>query len=81
MNCRTALLTILDSVDYMAGYCRPNEMVGAVLPKEMIMMARKAIADFDKQVAVGLEIANEVYEQQSGNLTQRATDAHGRAES
>jgi hypothetical protein len=61
MDCRTALATVLDSVDYTAGNCRPNEMVGAVLPKEMIVMARQAIADFDRSIAKGLEIANEVY--------------------
>jgi hypothetical protein len=44
MDCRTALLTILDSVDYTAGNCRVNEMVGAVLPREMIVMARMATA-------------------------------------
>jgi hypothetical protein len=42
MDCRTALLTLLDQVDYTAGNCRPNEMVGGVLPKEIIAMCRKA---------------------------------------
>lgn len=74
MNCRDALATILDSVDYTAANCRPNEMVGAVLPKEMIVMARGAIADFDRSIAKGLEIANEVYEKYLGNLTPRAAD-------
>jgi hypothetical protein len=45
MNCRTALLTILDQVDYTNGACGVTEMVGAVLPKEIIALARKAIAD------------------------------------
>ncbi len=45
MDCRTALLTVLDQVDYTNGACRMNEMVGAVLPKEVIALARKAIAD------------------------------------
>ena len=36
------LLTILDQVDYTAGACTPNEMVGAVLPREVIAQARAA---------------------------------------
>ena len=42
MDCRTALLIILDQVDYTAGNCRPNEMVGAVLSKEIIALCREA---------------------------------------
>lgn len=42
MDCRTALLTILDHVDYTAGNCRPNEMVSAVLPREIIRLCREA---------------------------------------
>ena len=60
MDCRTALLTVLDQVDYTTGACRPNEMVGAVLPKEVILLARIAIADADKLIAGGLEIAKQV---------------------
>jgi len=45
MDCRTALLTVLDQVDYTSGACGVFEMVGAVLPKEVITLARKAIAD------------------------------------
>lgn len=75
MDCRTALATILDSVDYTAGNCRPNEMVGAVLPKEMIVMARQSIAEFDKFFEMGMKAANEVYEKYSGNLTPDAADA------
>ena len=45
MDCRTALLTVLDQVDYTNGACGVTEMVGAVLPKEIIALARKAIAD------------------------------------
>ena len=45
MDCKTALLTILDQVDYVLGVCAPNEMVAAVLPPEVIALARKAIAD------------------------------------
>lgn len=43
MNCRTALMLVLDNVDYTAGNCRMNEMVGACLPKEVIALAREAI--------------------------------------
>jgi hypothetical protein len=61
MDCRTALLTVLDQVDYTAGACRPNEMVGAVLPKEVITLARKAIADEEgKQIAEVVEMAKQV---------------------
>ena len=45
MDCRTALLMVLEQVDYINGACSFTEMVGAVLPKEVIVMARKAIAD------------------------------------
>ena len=48
MDCRTALTIVLDQVDYTAGNCRPNEMVGAVLPKEVIALARQAIEEWDK---------------------------------
>jgi hypothetical protein len=43
MDVRTALLTILDQVDYLAGNCDVTEMVGAVLPKEIILLAREAL--------------------------------------
>lgn len=42
---RAALLALLDQVDYIAGACRLNEMVGAVLPKEIIEMCRKTLAE------------------------------------
>jgi len=45
MDIRTALLTILDQVDYTAGNCRVNEMVGAVLPVEVIKLAREALEE------------------------------------
>lgn len=45
MNCRTALITVLDQIDYTNGACGMTEMVGAVLPKEIIALARKAIAE------------------------------------
>ena len=44
---RVALLVVLDATDYTAHNCRVNEMVGAVLPKELIVMAREAIAYAD----------------------------------
>lgn len=53
MDCRTALLTLLDQVDYTAGNCRPNEMVGAVLSKEVIALCRQAA----QHPAPGLPIA------------------------
>lgn len=39
-----ALETVLDQIDYVKGYCAVTEMVGAVLPKEVIAVARTAIA-------------------------------------
>ena len=45
MNCKTALLVVLDAVDYTRGACGVTEMVGAVLPKSIIELARQAIAD------------------------------------
>ena len=37
------LLTVLDQVDYTRGACTPTEMVGAVLPREVIDLARKVL--------------------------------------
>jgi hypothetical protein len=48
MNCRTALMTLLDQVDYTARNCRVNEMVGAVLPEEIIILCREALAQPDE---------------------------------
>ena len=36
---RSALQLVLDQVDYMNGNCRMTEMVGAVLPKEVLKIA------------------------------------------
>ena len=41
MDCRIALLTLLDHVDYTSGACTVTEMVGAVLPEEMIALCRE----------------------------------------
>lgn len=38
-----ALHVLLDSVDYTKGNCKPTEMVGAVLPQEVITLARKCL--------------------------------------
>ena len=43
-----ALHLLLDNIDYVAGNCRLNEMVGAVLPKEIIKIARDALIDADR---------------------------------
>jgi hypothetical protein len=40
---RSALLLLLDQVDYNSGSCRPNEMVGAVLPVEIIHKIRNIL--------------------------------------
>jgi hypothetical protein len=41
-DCRIALQLLLDCVDYTSGACRLNEMVGAVLPQEILFRAKKA---------------------------------------
>ncbi len=38
-----ALRTVLDQVDYTRGACGPTEMVGAVLPIEVIRLAHEAL--------------------------------------
>ena len=50
MDIRTALLTILDQVDYANGACRVNDMVGAVLPKEVIALARQALKEDEERI-------------------------------
>ena len=42
---RSAFMLVLDQVDYTSVVpgCRVNEMVGAVLPKEILERARKAL--------------------------------------
>jgi len=36
---------LLDSVDYTAGACTVTEMVGAVLPKEILQQSRAVLAE------------------------------------
>ncbi len=40
---RRAILLLLDNIDYESGNCRINEMVGAVLPKEVLRKAKDAV--------------------------------------
>ena len=42
------LQVILDHVDYMSGACRVNESIGAVLPKQIIIKAKRVLHDYDK---------------------------------
>lgn len=42
---RSILLTVLDQVDYKAGNCGVNEMVGAVLQPEIIVIAREVLEE------------------------------------
>lgn len=42
---QVALKLVLDQVDYTAGACRPNEMVCAVLPAEIIKKARQVLEE------------------------------------
>lgn len=48
MTCKEALQAILDAVDYTSGACSVTEMVGAVLPRELVILARQAIKDEGK---------------------------------
>jgi hypothetical protein len=43
MDCKTALITVLDQIDYTTRACQIYEMVGSVLPRVIIDMARDAI--------------------------------------
>jgi len=40
---RQCLLVVLDCVDYTANACRPTDMVSAVLPRNIIENARRAL--------------------------------------
>lgn len=59
MSTRDALLMILDQVDYTVGNCAPTEMVAAVLPREIIALAREALAASGPMYPIPLE---ELYE-------------------
>jgi len=41
---RVALGVVLDQADYTSGNCRGNEAVGAVLSRQVIALARAALA-------------------------------------
>ena len=45
MGERESLILVLDHVDYTARRCRMNEMVGAVLPQEVIALAKQALRE------------------------------------
>jgi hypothetical protein len=51
LDLRDALLLVLDHVDYMHRACTITEAVGAVLPVNVIEIARAAIAAHDKAAA------------------------------
>lgn len=42
---RGALQTLLDQVDYTAGACTATEMVGAVLPREVIELCHNVLQE------------------------------------
>lgn len=42
-NLLEAVLLLLDNVDYVLGNCAPTEMVGAVLPKEILIRVRRIL--------------------------------------
>jgi hypothetical protein len=41
----TMLATLIDQVDYTGGACHFTEMVGAVLPTEVLTLAKEALQD------------------------------------
>ena len=43
MTPRECLQLVLDNVDYKAKNCSPTDMVGAVLPSQIIDIARKSL--------------------------------------
>lgn len=43
MDVKTLLKTVLGSIDYTSGACRPNDMVGAALPKNILEMCKEAV--------------------------------------
>ena len=45
MTEREALQLVLDQVDYTAHACQFTDMVGAVLPLQVIKLARRALAE------------------------------------
>jgi hypothetical protein len=67
MTPKEYLQIVLDQVDYERGACRPTEMVGAVLPREVLAKAREIaqaadeIADaVDRQSTIKFEIRNAI---------------------
>jgi hypothetical protein len=44
---REALLLVMDHVDYTAGACGLTEMVGAALPRDVLAIARRALAGIE----------------------------------
>lgn len=46
-----SLRLLLDNVNYMNGSCRMNEMVGAVLPSELIVRAVQTIRESEEALA------------------------------
>lgn len=50
------VLLLLDQVDYTAGRCQVNEMVGAVLPTEVIVLIKAHIASDQRLAALGQEL-------------------------
>jgi hypothetical protein len=43
LDTNALLRLLLDSVDYTGGACRPNEMIGAVLPKSLLEKCKESV--------------------------------------
>lgn len=76
LDCKTALLTLLDQVDYTNGACSPTEMVGAVLPKEVIELCRGAIEN-SPDYKSALQEAVEWLDQAPFDYSNDVTDSTG----
>jgi hypothetical protein len=68
MDCKTALITVLDQIDYTTRACQVNEMIGAVLPRAVISMARDAIKTDTEQLAALLATGNAMAEAVEGTM-------------
>ena len=48
MDTKEALRLLLDHIDWEAGNCRINEMIGAILPHKILILAKDTIKQADK---------------------------------
>jgi hypothetical protein len=73
------LRAILDRVDYTAGACRLNELVGAALPKELLAIARTHLLrqsepEYAKELSDLYEFTKEGFARMSATLSDLKND-------